>query len=185
MVWETRLFWHLFTLCKSGSNFSEVAKFFNQFVKLSHLWALVWPSKPCFIPDLSVLVQSEWNWVLFHETGYQFRRFAGSYFDLSLHLMKNMRGSQGTGKANPKWVVDQFKWETNDTMSNLPKIQPLTVMKPQFGLWSSSLLHWPPTTHPTPSLPWSVSLQSAVESCKTRHTFLKDNLATTSWIMFY
>jgi hypothetical protein len=112
MVWETRLFLPLFTLCKSGSNFSEVAKFFNQFVKSSHLWALVWPSKPCFIPNLSLLVQSEWNWILFHETGYQFRRFAGSYFDVSLHLMKNTRGSQGTGKTNPKWWVDQFKWET-------------------------------------------------------------------------
>jgi hypothetical protein len=45
------------------------------------IWALVWPSSPCFIPNLSV---TEWNWVRFHKTGYQFRIFAGSYFDEDL-----------------------------------------------------------------------------------------------------
>jgi hypothetical protein len=62
---------------------------------------------------------------------------------------------------------------SNDTMSNLPKIQPLTVMKPQFGLWSSSLLHWPPTTHPTPSLPWSVPYKVQLKVVKLGTPLLK------------
>jgi hypothetical protein len=50
--------------------------------------------------------------------------------------------------------------------------------------WALIQLPFALTTH-HPSYPLSTlvsSLQSAVESCKTRHTFVKNNVATTSWI---
>jgi hypothetical protein len=44
-------------------------------------------------------------WYLFHETEYQFRRFARFYFDKKLDLLTNVNSRKGTtGKANPKGV---------------------------------------------------------------------------------
>jgi hypothetical protein len=42
---------------------------------------------------------------VFHETGYQFRRFAGSYSDNALIFRRKMSSSKGTGYANPKLGV--------------------------------------------------------------------------------
>lgn len=53
---------------------------------------------PCFNPNLSVAINkvSE-NSVLFHKTGYQFKRFAQFYSDkTSFDFMKNMSNSEGT-----------------------------------------------------------------------------------------
>lgn len=50
-------------------------------VKLPCLWALFWPSIPYFIPNLSVEVKREQNWVQFHKTRYQVRRFTRSSAD--------------------------------------------------------------------------------------------------------
>ncbi len=59
------------------------------------LWDLVWSSTACFIPNLRVSI--DWaNCAPVHGTGYQFRRFAGSYSD------KALDSSQGAGNANPK-----------------------------------------------------------------------------------
>lgn len=61
------------------------------------LACVVWNSKACLIPNLS-----EWNWVLFHKTGYQYIRFTGSYSDKALGLTKNMSSSKGWSEADPK-----------------------------------------------------------------------------------
>ncbi len=58
-----------------------------------------------FIPNV---IFSNWNCVLFHETGYKFRRFAGSY-SAKVDLMKNMSTIESAGKGHNKLRV-KFLW---------------------------------------------------------------------------
>jgi hypothetical protein len=50
-------------------------------VKLPCLWALFWHSIPYFIPNLSIEVKREPNWIQFCKTRYQVRRFTRSSAD--------------------------------------------------------------------------------------------------------
>jgi hypothetical protein len=58
-----------------------------------------------FIPNV---IFRYWNWVLFHKTGYKFRRFAGSY-SAKVDLMKNMSTIESAGKGHNK-LRAKFLW---------------------------------------------------------------------------
>jgi hypothetical protein len=74
-----------------------------------------------------------------------------------------------------------FQWHHEQSSKNS------TLDCHEDSIWALIQLSFALTTHhpPYPLSTLVSSLQSAVESCKTRHTFVKDNLATTSCIMFY
>jgi hypothetical protein len=83
--------------------------------KSSYLWALVWSSIPCFIPNLSVSLKWLKSGTLsFHETGFSWEDLQDLILT-GLDVMKSMSSSQGTGEGNPKLGMelpeDQFMWE--------------------------------------------------------------------------
>jgi len=59
--------------------------------------------EPLFHPQFECSRKMSKNWVSFHEIGYQFRRFAGSYCDKAFILWRVWAAiNQGMGNANPK-----------------------------------------------------------------------------------
>jgi hypothetical protein len=92
------------------------------------------PLKSCFILTIWVYPESEWNGVQFHETGYQLRRFIGSYFDKAFDLMNKMKSRWGKLVWSPVFYFKKnlcavFIWISHFAIETEAQLNCLTAKK--------------------------------------------------------
>ncbi len=98
------------------------------------LWALVWPSKPCFIPNLCV---KKWAKLL---TGYQFGRFQ----NLILTRLDSVkpRHCQGTGNANTELGMKLLRGPIEVRKLIWSLVFPACCFLPVFSFCPHFLVSW-------------------------------------------